>query len=110
MPVLFLNLVGGLEHVFSISYGMSSFPIDFHIFQDGENHQPGMFPYFSDDEVAVDAHGQMVRPPEDLVPWVIKPISPSWVVDIYIYIYLKSQKPQNFLVIIGKSRNDHFVG
>ena len=61
--------------------------IDFHIFQDGENHQPGMFPYFSDDEVAVDAHGQMVRPPEDLVPWVIKPISPSWVVDIYIYIY-----------------------
>ena len=60
--------------------------IDFHIFQDGENHQPGMFPYFSDDEVAVDAHGQMVRPPEDLVPWVIKPISPSWVVDIYIYI------------------------
>ena len=110
MPVLFLNLVGGLEHVFFHFIWDVVLSIDFHIFQDGENHQPGMFPYFSDDEVAVDAHGQMVRPPEDLVPWVIKPISPSWVVDIYIYIYLKSQKPQNFLVIIGKSRNDHFVG
>ena len=33
-------LVGGLEHfLFSIIYGII-LPIDFHIFQDGSNHQP----------------------------------------------------------------------
>jgi len=72
-PVLFLNLVGGLEHFLFHFIWDVVLPIDFHIFQDGENHQPGMVPHFSDDEVAVDEHGQMVRPPEDLVPWVIKP-------------------------------------
>ena len=36
------NLVGGLEHFyFSIIYGII-LPIDFHIFQYGENHQPVM--------------------------------------------------------------------
>ena len=35
-----LKLVGGLEHFFSIIYGII-LPIDFHIFQRGCNHQPG---------------------------------------------------------------------
>ena len=33
-------MVGGFKHfLFSIIYGII-LPIDFHIFQDGENHQP----------------------------------------------------------------------
>ena len=32
-------LVGGLEHLFSIVYGLT-IPTDFHIFQRGWNHQP----------------------------------------------------------------------
>ena len=38
---MILDLVGGLECFFPIIYGII-LPIDFHIFQDGWNHQPEM--------------------------------------------------------------------